>query len=112
MADHRIELALHRSFREIDAVFLECLSILLGAGVLHLRAAANLLDRLFERGALGARGFQDASELAAIVAGGQDEQLARDELIAAFLRELIGHIEQLVEIVADEHIAAGTLHCR
>ena len=57
-----------------------------------------------------ARGLQDAPELAAILDGGQHKQLARDELIAALLRELIGQVEQLVQIVADHHIAARTLH--
>ena len=51
-ADHRIELARVRALGEVDGVFLQRLAILLGAGVLHLRAAAHFLDRLLERGAL------------------------------------------------------------
>jgi hypothetical protein len=54
-ADHRIELALARALGQVDAVFLERLTILLGARVLHLGAAAHLLDGLFERRASAPR---------------------------------------------------------
>ena len=46
--DHRIELAVNRALREIDRVFLECLPIFLGVGILHLLATAHIVDSLLE----------------------------------------------------------------
>ena len=82
-ADDRIELALGCPLGQIDAVLLERLAIFFRCRVLDLGAAANLLDRLLERRARGAAGFQDAAEFAAVVAGREHEQLAGDELVAA-----------------------------
>ena len=41
---------------------------------------------------------------AAVLEGGEHEQLARDELIAALLRELVGDVEDAVQIVGDMHL--------
>ena len=38
-------------------------------------------------------GLEQTAELAAIIAGGQHEQLARDELITPLLRQLVGHVQ-------------------
>ena len=111
-ADDRIEFALGRALGEIDAVLLERLAILLGARVLHLGAAANFLDRLLQAVPRRAAGLQDAAELAAVVAGREHEQLAGNELIAALLGELVGDVEQLVEIVAEQHLAGRSFHLR
>ena len=53
--------------------------------------------------------FRHPAELAAIVAGRQHEQFAGNELIAALLRELVGDVQQLVQIVAEQHFAARSL---
>ena len=50
------------------------------------------------------------AEFAAVVARREDEQLARDELIGALLGQLVGDVEQFVEIVAEQHFAARSLH--
>src|ERR1035438_4602624 len=51
-----------RPSSQIDAVFLESLTVLLGAGVVHLRPAANFLDGLLERLARGAAGLEYAAQ--------------------------------------------------
>ena len=92
--------------------FSKRLAIFFRSRVLDLRAASNLLDRLLQRRARGAAGFQDAAEFAAIVAGREHEQFAGNELVAALLSQLVGDVEQLVEIVADQHLAGRSFHFR
>ena len=50
--------------------------------------------------ARGAAGLEKTAEFAAIVAGRQHEQLAGDELITPLLRQLVGDVQELVEITA------------
>ncbi len=107
--DHRIELALSRALGQVDAVLLQRLAILLRARILHLGAAAHFLDGLFQIGARRAVGLEQPAQLAAIIAGRQHEQLAGNELIAALLRQLVGDIQELVQIVAEQHFAARSL---
>ncbi len=111
-ADDRIEFALARALGEIDAVLLQRLAVLLGARILHLGAAANFLDRLFQAVPRRAAGLQDTAEFAAVIAGREHEQLAGDELIAALLGELVGDIQQFIEVVAEQHLAARSFHLR
>jgi hypothetical protein len=66
----------------------------------------------FSRPARARRSLQHPPELAAILAGRQHEQLARNELVAALLRQLVGDVQQLVEVVAEQHLAARTLDLR
>ena len=89
-ADDRIEFALRGALGQVDAVLLERLAVLLGARVLDFGAASNLLDRLLERLAGGTAGLQDSAEFTAVIARGEDEQLAGNELVAALLGKLIG----------------------
>ena len=111
-ADHRVELPRGRALGQIDAVLLQRLAILLGARIVHFGAAAHLLDGLFDRSACGAVGLEQPSQLAAVVAGREHEQFAGNELIAALLRQLVGDVQQLVQVVAEQHFAAGTLDFR
>ncbi len=111
-ADHRIELALLRARGQVDRVFLERLALVFGAFRLHLLAAAHLLDRGLELRLRRAGRFQCAAELAAIVERRQHEKLARDERIAALLRELVGHVQQTIEIVRDVDVAFLPGHFR
>ncbi len=97
-ADDRIELALLGALGEIDGVFLERLARVLGVRVLHLRAAAHFSDRLVHRALDDASLLEDPADGALVAAGGEQEQLARDVLVAALLRELVGAIEELPEI--------------
>ena len=93
-ADHRVELAAGGALGEIDGVFLQRAAVFLGVRVLHLLAAAHLLDGLLERALDGAGILQDARQRALVLERGQHEQLAGDELVAALLRELVRDVEQ------------------
>ncbi len=103
--DDRIEFALARAFGEVDAVLLQRLTVLLGAGVLHLGAAPHFVDGGFQGRTRRTGRLQDAPQLTAVLAGREHEQLAGNELIAALLRQLVGDVEQLVQIVAQQHLA-------
>jgi hypothetical protein len=39
----------------------------------------------------------------------EHEQLARDVLVAALLRQLVGDVQQLAEVVGDVHLAGRAL---
>ncbi len=111
-ADHRIELAVGGALGQVDGVFLECLPALFRVRVLHLLAAADLLDRLLDRGLREARFLQQPRQQRLVLEAGQYEQLAGDELVAALLRELVGDVQQPREVVGDVDIARGALHLR
>jgi hypothetical protein len=50
--------------------------------------------------------FAAAAGFALVVAQREQEHFAGDELIAAFLRFLVGQVEQIAQVAADLHIAA------
>ena len=77
-----------------------------------LLAAAHLVDRLLERALHDAGVLEQRPERALVLERREHEQLARDELVAALLRELVGDVEQLGEIVRDVHLAARALDLR
>jgi hypothetical protein len=93
------------SSRPIDAVFLQRLALLLGVLALHLLAAAQLLDGRFQIGLVRAGRLQRGTQLALVLQRRQHEQLAGDELVAALLRQLVGEVEQAVEIIAEVDVA-------
>jgi hypothetical protein len=66
----------------------------------------------FSSAARGAAGLEHPAEFAAVLAGREHEKLAGYELIAALLRQLVGDVQQLVEIVAEQHLAARPLDLR
>src|SRR6202012_5014434 len=68
------------------------------------------LDRLLESGALCAIGLEQAAELTPVIAGSKYKQLAGNELIAALLRQLVRHIKQFMEVVAEEYFAGRSLY--
>ena len=111
-ADHRVELALLGALGQVDGVLLERLAALLGIRVVDLLAAAHVLDRALERALHDAGVAQDRAERALVVERGQHEQLAGDVLVAALLRELVGQVEQLRQVVRDVDVAAGALDLR
>ena len=108
-ADDRVELALLGALGQVDGVFLERLAALLGIRVVDLLAAAHLLDRALERALDDAGVAQDLAERALVLERREHEQLARDVLVAALLRELVGQVEQPRQVVRDVHVAAGAL---
>ena len=110
--DHRIELARRRALSEVDAVFFQRLAVFLGPGVLDFRAAAHFVDGLLDGRARGAVRLEQAPDLAPILARREHEQFARNELVAALLCQLVGDIQQLVEVIAEQHLAGRTLDLR
>src|SRR5256885_1585057 len=80
--------------RQVHRVPLEGLAALFGVGIVHFFAAAHILDGFLD-GALDCTGALQCAREVAVIKGGEHEQLARNELIAALLRQLVSHVEQL-----------------
>src|SRR5690606_16637542 len=110
-ADHRVELAGFGARGQVDGVLLERLARVLGVLVLHLLAAAHGVDGSLELLPGSAGILHRAPGGAAVVHRRQQEQFAGDEAVAALLRELVGHVEQPGQVVADGDAAllAGDL---
>jgi hypothetical protein len=108
--DDRIELAALGPLREIDGVLLQRLPALFGVRIVDLLAAAHLLDGLLDGTAHRARILQNLGEGAFVLQRRKHEELARNELVAALLRELVDHIQHPLQIVRDVHFAGGALH--
>ena len=111
-ADDGVELAVGGALGEVDGVLLERLPALLGVRVLHGLAAAQLVDGLLDGGARAAGIFEQPREQAAVLEGREQEVLARDVLVAALLRELVGDVEQALQVVRDMHLAGAALDLR
>jgi hypothetical protein len=111
-ADHRIELALLGPLGQVDGVFLQGLTILLGVGVHHLLAAAQFVDGLFDRLPVGAGLLQYVPERALQIQRPQDEQLAGDVLVTPLLRQLVGQVQDLDGVVRQADLAGRTAHAR
>ena len=109
-ADDRVELALLGALGQVDGVFLERLAALLGVRVVHFLAAAHVLDRALQRPFHDAGIAQDRAQRALVVERREHEQLARDVLVTALLRELVGQVEQLRDRSFENvHFAARAL---
>ena len=91
---------------EIQGVFLERFARAFGFLALHALAAAHGLDRLLERLLVGARLLEQPAGLAFVLDRREQEKLGGDELVAAFLRFLVGQIEQVRELARDVDFAA------
>ena len=76
------------------------------------RAAAHRLDRRLERLARQAVLLEQPAGLALVVGEREQEELARDELVAALDRFLVGQVEQVVEVARDGDLAALPLDLR
>ena len=111
-ADHRIELGFFRPRGQVDGVFFQRLTLFFRALAFHFFAAAHTLDRLFDVGLGRARGPECLAEVALVVERGEHEQLARDEAIAALLRQFIGYVEQPIQFVGYVDVAFLPFHRR
>ncbi len=111
-ADDRVELALLGALGQVDGVLLERLALFLRIRIGDLLAAAHLIDRALQRALDDAGVAQHLRERALVLERRQHEQLARDVLVAALLRELVGEVEQTAEVVREVHLAAGTFDLR
>ena len=111
-SDDRIELALAGPCREIDGIFLERLAALLGVRVIDRLPAANGVDGIGDALLVGTRLAQDLAQLPAVFARGEQENLARDELILAFLGVFVAKVQELFEIARDVHLATRPFDAR
>ena len=100
-ADHRVELAEFGPLGEIDGVLLQRLAVLLGVGVVHLLAAAHLVDGRFQFLLGQPLGAQQLAQGPLLVEGRQHEEFGRDELILALLGQLVADVEQPAEAVGE-----------
>ena len=97
-ADDGVELAVARARREVDRVLVERLPLAFRLLRVDLAAAAHDLDRVFKRFAREAVLFQDAARVALVLRESEQEELARDELVAALDRFLVREIQEVVEV--------------
>ncbi len=111
-ADDRIELALLGPLGQVDGVFFQRLAVLLGIGVHDLLAAAHLVDRFFDRFAVGAGLLQDIGQRALDVQRRQDKQFAGDVLVAARLGQLVGYVQDLDTVVGEADLTLGAADAR
>jgi hypothetical protein len=99
-ADDGVELAGLGARGEVDAVFLQRLALVLCVGVVHALASAYLVDGFGQHGLVGAGFAQRLADGALVLRHGQHHQLAGDELVLAFLRQLVGQVEDAAELRA------------
>ena len=99
-----------RARREVDRVLGERLALAFGFLVVYTGAATDCRDRILQCFAREARLFEDASRIALVARERQQEELARDELVATLDGFLVGQIEEIVEIARDRDLAAGAFH--
>ncbi len=109
-ADDGVELALLGALGEVDGVFLQGLARLLGIGVIHRCAAAQLVDGLLDQGLAGAGLAQQLAQRALVLHRRQHEQLRGDVLVVALLSQLVGEIEDAGEVGGDVYVATSALH--
>ncbi len=111
-ADDGVEFPLFGALGEVEGEALQRLALVLGVGGLDFLSAAYLLHRSLDGGAGGTGAAQDLARGALVVDRREQEQLRGDELVVAILRELVGDVEQAVEVAGDEHLARRALHAR
>ena len=106
-ANHRIELALLGLGRQIDGVLVQRLARLFGVGIIDRLAAAQIVDRIFQR-LLG-----DTLVQQNLAQGGiafhrcQQHQLAGDELVVALLGQTVSLVEQPCHVLGEVDITCG-----
>ena len=110
--DHRIKFALLGALCQVDRVLLQRLALFFGIWVIDFLATTHVIDRLFQRLLAQVARTQQFTNAAFVFDRSQNEQLARDILVLALLRELVGHIQQAAEIMGYLHIALRALDPR
>jgi hypothetical protein len=108
-ADHGVELAQARALRQVDRVLLERLALAFGLGAVDLLAAANRLDRAFERLARQAVAAHSAAEVRLGIGQCEQEHLAGDVLVAALGGLLLGCLQQCDQVATRLHRLAAAL---
>ena len=111
-ADDRVELALLGALGQVDREFFERLARVFRVRVIDLRTTTQIVDGLLDRPTHGACLFHHAAQRRLVVHRRQHEQLTRDVLVAPFLGQLVGDVEELRQFRADMHVAARTFDAR
>ena len=106
-ADHRIELASACALGQVHGVFFQRFTAAFRFRITHRFAAAHGIDGLFDVGAVAAMLLQQPAGFALVLGQCQQEQFGGDVLIAAFLRFLVGEVQQIAEIAGNRHLAGG-----
>jgi hypothetical protein len=109
-ADHRVQLALARPVGQVQGVLGQGLALAFGFLGVHALAAAHLLDRRFQGLAAGTVLLEQATRLALVVHGGQQEQFAGDVLVAPLGGFLVGQVEQVDQFLGGLDFPAGAFH--
>ena len=110
--DDRVELALLCALRQVDGVLLERLPRVFGVRVVDLLPAADLVDRGFDRALHGTGLLENGLERRGVVQRREHEQLAGDVLVIPLLRQFVGQVEELVQVIGDMQFATGAFDFR
>jgi len=110
--DDRVEFPLSGAFGQIDAVFLQRLALTFSFLRIDPLSTTHGHDRRFDGLAGKAVLLGNAAGFVLVVAQGEQEHLAGDELVATLLRFLVGQIEQVVQVAANGDITAVALDLR
>jgi hypothetical protein len=93
-ADHRIELAEPGPLGQVERVLLQCLALSFRLRAVDLLTAAHRIDRGLERLAGQAMLLDQRADRRTAVGEREQKHLARDELVAALGRFLLGRLQQ------------------
>ncbi len=104
-ANHRVQLALFGALGQINGVFVQRLTGFLGVRVIDGLTAAQIVDGIFQRFLGYALAQQQLAGTGVLIHGGQQHQLAGNELIALLLRQAIGLIQQARQLLRQADVA-------
>ena len=111
-ANDRVQLAFFGTLGQVDGVLVQRLARLFGVGVIHRRATAQVVDGIFQGLFADTLAEQQLAQLAVLVHGGQQHQLAGNELVALLLGQAVGLVEQARQVLRHVHVAGGVLDFR
>jgi len=94
-ADHRIEFSEAGALGQVEGVFVQRLALSFGFLALYTLPASHRLDRLLEGFLVDAVTPEQLADLALVLRQCEKQQFRCDELVAALLGFLVGHIQQI-----------------
>ncbi|MNI42559.1 hypothetical protein D3C73_968580 [compost metagenome] len=111
-ADHRIELAVFGALGQVDGVLVQGLACFLVVRIVDGLTTTQVVDRVFQGFLAHALTEQQLAELAVFIHGGEQHQLAGNELVALLLGQAISLIEQARQILRHVDVAGRVLDFR
>jgi hypothetical protein len=103
-ADHRIQLALPRTLRQVQGVFLQRLALAFGLGVIDRLTTTHGVDGALQALARQTVGLGQVANLALAVGGSQQKQLAGHVLVTALDGFLLGSLQQGDKVTPHLHL--------